>query len=480
MGHYYVNYRDEKFAKWAFPTKRYNSDDWRSCHKHDIDEIVYLNAYRKLAQRTQVVVRPVDDIFRTRLTHTLEVAQIADNFSYILELNRDLTRAIAFAHDIGQPPFAHVGEETLGRLLSSSVERIAKGLGASPKDIATIKEHFGFKHAHNSRRILQRKTKDVSCETVNSVVGHGWSPWKNCSSKITVDDIQMQLHQDLLGENNHFDLLLPCYEAQAVALSDQISGLNSDVEDLINLNRGDTKSIRDAAFRLLGRYQIEGLDVKCVEEIVNEGISEGSGATDRRGGWGRKNRLGQALAAIISNSEEKVRRCNSYKDSLINPLTPPIEMAVALDILEKATRNIVYTDHEIRLRDTVAESAVTTMFQSFLSLEFEFQNRIINPVDDKLANKMRQDFKQWRRDYENEVRKETKLDGVYSEPSMHEKAEIIPELWENINPYITVVDYISEMTDQYVVHFVFSDHPFQSTLNYYFDRGLPDENAILS
>ncbi len=97
----------------------YTEDEstFRSCYQRDRDRIIHASAFRRLKHKTQVFIEHEGDYFRTRLTHSIEVAQVARTISGALGLNSELTEALALAHDLGHPPFGHTGEDALERLM---------------------------------------------------------------------------------------------------------------------------------------------------------------------------------------------------------------------------------------------------------------------------------------------------------------------------------------------------------------------------
>jgi len=107
--------------------------EYRTAYQRDRDRIVHSTAFRRLEYKTQVFLTHEGDYFRTRLTHTLEVAQIARTLARALNLNEDLTEAVALAHDLGHTPFGHAGEETLRELMAG---------------------HGGFEHNRHGVRII--------------------------------------------------------------------------------------------------------------------------------------------------------------------------------------------------------------------------------------------------------------------------------------------------------------------------------------
>src|ERR1051326_5527117 len=96
---------------------------YRNAFQRDRDRVVHSRAFRRLEPKTQVFAQSMSDHFRNRLTHTIEVAQIARTLASVLQLDEDLTEALALAHDIGHPPFAHAGEEAL----DTQTQRLGEG-----------------------------------------------------------------------------------------------------------------------------------------------------------------------------------------------------------------------------------------------------------------------------------------------------------------------------------------------------------------
>lgn len=169
-------------------------DDVRTCFQRDRDRIVHSKAFRRLMNKTQVFISPEGDHYRTRMTHTLEVSQIARTVSRALRLNEDLTEAIALGHDVGHPPFGHAGEEALD---------------AAVKEIDPTK---GFRHFEQSVRVLSvLENLNLTRETLEGIGGH---------SKGRKD----------IGSD---DDAPPSIEAGVVRIADRIAYLNHDLDDAL-------------------------------------------------------------------------------------------------------------------------------------------------------------------------------------------------------------------------------------------------------
>lgn len=160
-------------------------DPIRPVFQRDRDRVLHCKAFRRLKQKTQVFLSPEGDLYRTRLTHTLEVSQIARTIARALRLNEDLTEAISLAHDLGHTPFGHAGERALDKLTPG-----------------------GFKHYMQSLRVVDKLEKDgqglnLTWEVRNGIVCH------------------------TRGQQ------AATLEGQVVRLADQIAYINHDIEDAL-------------------------------------------------------------------------------------------------------------------------------------------------------------------------------------------------------------------------------------------------------
>ena len=185
-----------------------NFSDTRSEYQRDRDRILHSAAFRRLKHKTQVFVSHEGDHYRTRLTHSLEVSQIARSICRIFSLNEDLAETLSIAHDIGHPPFGHAGEDALRSLMN---------------------EYEGFDHNDQAIRIvhlLEKKYFDfdglnLTWETLEGLVKHN-------------GPIEGNVPPTILKLSNEFDLELGEYsslEAQIASISDDIAYNNHDIDD---------------------------------------------------------------------------------------------------------------------------------------------------------------------------------------------------------------------------------------------------------
>jgi len=173
----------------------------RTCYQRDRDRIVHSEAFRKLEYKTQVFIIFEGDYYRTRLTHTIEVAQIARTIGRNLQLNEDLIEAIALAHDLGHPPFGHAGEEALNILMQK------QGLP-------------GFNHNKRGYEIVTKFEKR-----------YPQFDGLNLSREVLVGILKHKTFYDIPVASEKFADEGPTLEAQVVDVADSLAYLNHDVDD---------------------------------------------------------------------------------------------------------------------------------------------------------------------------------------------------------------------------------------------------------
>ncbi len=205
-----------EYSKIAIPINsigriyKEKSSQLRPPYQRDRDRVIHSTAFRRLKHKTQVFVNTDVDHYRTRITHSLEVSQIARTFAKIFKLNEDLCETLSLAHDLGHPPFGHAGEESLNECMEN---------------------FFGFDHNIQTLRITTMlenkyynfKGLNLSLETLDGLIKHNGS----------VEDRSM--HDEILGKNIFKNKIKfenkPSLEAQFSSISDDIAYNSHDLQD---------------------------------------------------------------------------------------------------------------------------------------------------------------------------------------------------------------------------------------------------------
>lgn len=196
----------------------------RTEFQRDRDRILHCKSFRRLKFKTQVFIAPEGDHFRTRLTHTLEVAQVARTLARALKLNEDLTEAIALGHDLGHTPFGHSGERTLNRITSS-----------------------GFRHNEHSLRVVEvlegSEGLNLTWEVRDGILKH--------SGKVKPETL----------------------EGECVARADRIAYINHDIDDAIRAGVLRDFEIPQDLLRVLGETHGQRIDT-MITDIVRESAGQ--------------------------------------------------------------------------------------------------------------------------------------------------------------------------------------------------------------
>ena len=248
----------------------------RTCFQRDRDRILHSKAFRRLKHKTQVFLSPFDDHFRTRLTHTLEVSQIARTISRSLALNEDLTEAISLGHDSGHTPFGHCGEGVLNKLV--------KG---------------GFHHNVQSVRVVEvLEDLNLCPETIDGILTHSWG------------------------------YLPKTPEAQVVQLADKIAYINHDIEDSVRAGIISEKDLPKECIKYFSSVQSKRLN-KMINEIVFNSIDMPKVAMSEEG-WYYTTKLREWMFENVyidspaKQEEKKARRVIEELFTLYTEMLKPI------------------------------------------------------------------------------------------------------------------------------------------------------------
>lgn len=326
------------------------SPTYRSEFQRDRDRIIHSTSFRRLEYKTQVFVNHEGDLYRTRLTHSLEVAQIARSIARALGLNEDLTEAIALAHDLGHTPFGHAGQDALNHC--------NKALG-------------GFEHNHQSLRVvdwLEHSYADfhglnLCFETREGILKH-------CHLKQARE----------LGEvgQRFIDQTHASLEAQLTNIADEIAYNNHDIDDGLRSGLIKIKDLREVALfeeayvAVISRYPtLDGR--RLIHEIIRRII--GRLVVDLT-----KTSESNLLLAQVKNIEE-VRQ---YPQELIQFST---EMRIASRELKKLLREKLYFHHKVYRMSHKANMIVTGLYQAFMD-----DVRLLPPEHQQLVKDYQQHY----------------------------------------------------------------------------------------
>jgi len=221
-------------ATRSYPATRERPEETcglRTPFQRDRDRIVHCKAFRRLKHKTQVFIAPEGDHYRTRLTHTLEATQVSRTVARALRLNEDLTEAIGLGHDLGHPPFGHIGEEVLDRCL---------------------RERFGtgFRHNEHSLRVVERLERDGDGLNLTAPVRDG-----------------ILHHSSGSGEP-------ATLEGKIVRLVDRIAYINHDIDDALRAGVLDPGDLPRAELAILGPTGSRRIDT-LVHDLVERSEQAG-------------------------------------------------------------------------------------------------------------------------------------------------------------------------------------------------------------
>ncbi len=327
----WLDREDELLAPYAMHTRqsrgrRYPEEPhpFRTLYPRDRDRVVHSTAFRRLMYKTQVLVSQTNDHHRTRLTHTLEVAQISRTIARQLGLNEDLTEAIALAHDLGHPPFGHAGETALNECM---------------------KDHGGFEHNRHGLRIVE-------------VLEYRYAdfPGLNLSWEVLEAMAHHSKRRDAPEVQEHIQSGQPFLEAQVVDAADSLAYDCHDVDDALSAGLITLQDLEEVTFwrlavervrtahRSLGPYQFQPTVVRALIDWQVTDLLEQT-----------RQRLRQARVSSVAD----VRR-------LLAPLVcPGTEVRALKAELEEFLHRSVYRHPRVMRMASKGQRLLHQLFQEF-------------------------------------------------------------------------------------------------------------------
>ena len=321
-----------------FPEEEHS---YRGCYQRDKDRILHTTSFRRLEYKTQVFVNDEGDYYRTRLTHTLEVAQIGRTFARALGGNEDLAEAICLAHDIGHPPFGHSGEEVLARKMIN---------------------HGGFNHNRQTLRIVTKLEKryngftglNLSYETLEGIAKH-------------------ETEYDTMGDMDFNPDLRGSLEAQIANMADETAYSAHDLDD--GLRSG-----------LLTLEMVQSLGIwRMISDSIHFADSKLSDLD--------RHRFITALTAlevddIVEHSEQMIQknRIESVSDLVHMPynIVSNSDMMVGLNReLKDFLFNNMYRHYRVVRMSAKADMILSRLFDTFLNNPKLMPSHIQEMIDEK-------------------------------------------------------------------------------------------------
>lgn len=305
------------------------SPTFRSEFQRDRDRIIHSTGFRRLEYKTQVFVNHEGDLYRTRLTHSIEVAQIARSIARTLQLDEDLTEGIALAHDLGHTPFGHAGQDALN---------------------GCMKPYGGFEHNLQSLRIVDRLEKlyadfpglNLCFETREGILKH-------CSLK----------NAQQLGDVGTRFLLKqqPSLEAQLTNIADQIAYNNHDIDDGLRSGLVTLEQMREVDLfshqydKVMWKYP-ELTGSRCVHETI-------------------RRMIGEQVIDLIETSRERLSEINPSSIDAVREFHEPLiqfseDMQRRSRELKRFLRENLYFHHKVYRMTRKAHQVIVALFDAFM------------------------------------------------------------------------------------------------------------------
>lgn len=447
-----------------------NSHEFRSKFERDRDRILYSKAFRRLSGKTQIFVTGEDDHIRTRLTHTLEVAQIALTISKQLNLNLPLTEAIAYGHDLGHTPFGHIGERTLNYIMNGCYS--IKNINDSMKE-----NQSGFKHNWQSLRVvseLELLNRDyfglnLTDYTSWGILNHSKQHYKSCKRKNSNDKCNLRLRKkECSFVEDDSDFKLDFYsrykklhhskswsiEGLVVKIADEIAQRHHDIEDGIEANIIDKEELISKFNKAFGDFLTDD-EKGFISAIEKEDESEYFIPMLS------KLIVNFLTTQLIDNTKVQLRKMISKYDlkdendfyhkkeeilnneKIFNVVNFETDLIERDKMFQEYLYNRILNSYTTQRMDGKASYIIRQLFKAYISNPQQLPNSTIDKLFQRLANK----------EYENIKEKsdsKTIMIGILRNKLEELHFRNTTEDYKMLLLRV-ICDYISGMTDQYAL-----------------------------
>ena len=306
----------------------------RNDFQRDRDRIIHSTAFRRLKHKTQVFVNTSGDHFRTRITHSLEVSQIARTLAKFFNLNEDLSETLSLAHDLGHTPFGHAGEESLN---------------------ICMKNYGGFDHNIQTLRIItllenryyKFKGLNLSFETIDGLIKHN-GPVKNLTKFNRI------LGKNFFKKKIKFSLN-SSLEAQLASISDDIAYNSHDLEDGLKSNLFKLKDLKKIPvldkiiikhIKKTKKYSIDLIIRQIIREIINEMVSD------------------VILTTHKNIKKYKIKNLNDIYNTKFQLVTFSNKMKIFDTKIKKFLRQKMYFHKKVNSKTNYGRKVITKLFTS--------------------------------------------------------------------------------------------------------------------
>jgi dGTPase len=300
----------------------------RTEFQRDRDRIIHSTAFRRLEYKTQVFVNHEGDLFRTRLTHSIEVAQIARSIARYLRLNEDLVEAISLAHDLGHTPFGHAGQDALN---------------------ACMREHGGFEHNMQSLRVVDELEEHYGAfNGLNLMFETREGILKHCS----------RANAKCLGDigQRFIEKKQPTLEAQLANLADEIAYNNHDIDDGLRSGLLTIAQLDEIDFFARHHREVEAVFPGIAgRRVVHETI---------------RRMINALIVDLITASEIRIRDAQVADIEDVRNAPPLITFSDAMraqaSLLKRFLRDNLYQHYQVNRMTSKARRIVTELFNAFM------------------------------------------------------------------------------------------------------------------